>query len=106
MDTTSSSDSASAGVVAAMAALGIVWFVVIIALCAFMVWVYWKIFSKAGFNGAMSLLMLVPIANLVAILLLAFSRWPIEDELARLRGGGRPTTPPGPIGGPPATTTV
>jgi hypothetical protein len=89
-----------------MAALGIVWFIVIIALCAFMVWVYWKIFSKAGFNGAMSLLMLVPIANLVAILLLAFSRWPIEDELARLKGGGRPMPPPGSIGGPPATTTV
>jgi hypothetical protein len=54
----------------------------------------------------MSLLMLVPIANLVAILLLAFSRWPIEDELDRLRGGGRPAAPPGSIGGPPATTTV
>jgi hypothetical protein len=42
---------------------------------------FWKIFEKAGFPPALSLLMLVPIANLVAIYFVAFAPWPV--------GGGR-----------------
>jgi energy-coupling factor transporter transmembrane protein EcfT len=38
----------------------------------------WKIASKAGYHGAWSLLMLVPIANLVVYLVFAFSEWPLE----------------------------
>lgn len=47
--------------------------------------IWWKIFSKAGYSGALSLLMLVPIANLIVILYLAFSTWPIQRELEQLR---------------------
>ena len=36
---------------------------------------YWKIFSKAGFSGALSLLMLVPLANLIVLYVVAFSDW-------------------------------
>jgi hypothetical protein len=62
----------------------------------FFIFVYWKIFSKAGFNGAMSLLLLVPIANLVVICMLAFGKWPVHEELERLRmsGGGVPPYQP------------
>jgi uncharacterized membrane protein YhaH (DUF805 family) len=49
--------------------------------------IYWRIFSKAGYSGALGLLMFIPIANLIAILILAFGTWPIEEELRRLRGG-------------------
>ncbi|KCZ89010.1 MULTISPECIES: hypothetical protein [Hyphomonas] len=42
---------------------------------------YWKIWSKAGFNGAWSLLMLVPLVNLIAFLYLAFAEWPIHKRL-------------------------
>lgn len=48
--------------------------------------VWWRIFAKAGYSGAMGLLMFVPIANVIVLLILAFGRWPIEDELDRLRG--------------------
>jgi len=34
---------------------------------------YWKIFSKAGFSGWLSLLMLVPVANLMVLYVVAFS---------------------------------
>lgn len=51
----------------------------------FAIIVYWKIFSKAGYSGAMSLLMLVPIANLIALCILAFGEWPIYRELNHLR---------------------
>jgi hypothetical protein len=37
---------------------------------------FWQIFSKAGYSGWLSLLMLVPFVNLVALYGLAFSDWP------------------------------
>ena len=38
---------------------------------------FWKICSKAGFPGALSLLMLVPIANIILLFYIAFSEWPV-----------------------------
>jgi hypothetical protein len=62
--------------------------IVIIAIMAFTIWVYWRIFVKAGYNGALSLLNLVPgVGPLICMVILAFGRWPIEDELAALRAG-------------------
>jgi len=43
---------------------------------------YWKVFSKAGFPGALGLLMLIPLANIVAMFYLAFAAWPVHRELA------------------------
>ncbi len=37
---------------------------------------FWMIFSKAGFPGALALLMLVPVINMVMIFYLAFADWP------------------------------
>lgn len=37
---------------------------------------FWKIFSKAGFPGALSLLTLIPIVNMLTIYFLAFAKWP------------------------------
>jgi hypothetical protein len=37
---------------------------------------FWKICEKAGFNGALGLLMLVPIANVILPLYVAFAKWP------------------------------
>ena len=49
----------------------------------------WKIFSKTGNSGALSLLMLVPLVGIAVWLWLAFSEWPIERELAALKGRQR-----------------
>lgn len=38
----------------------------------------WRIASKAGYSGAWSLLLLVPIINLVVIWIFAFMRWPAQ----------------------------
>ncbi|MCB9136761.1 MAG: hypothetical protein H6642_00275 [Caldilineaceae bacterium] len=38
---------------------------------------FWKIFAKAGYNGALSLLMIVPLVNLIMLFFLAFADWPI-----------------------------
>jgi len=49
---------------------------------------FWKICTKAGFPGALSLLMLLPIANVILLFYLAFAEWPA------LQGqGGRSQNP-------------
>ncbi len=59
---------------------------IMLAVVAFAVLVWWKIFSKAGYPGALGLLMLVPLVNLGMMAFLAFARWPIQEELERHRG--------------------
>jgi hypothetical protein len=49
---------------------------------------FWQIFKKAGFNPALSILMLVPIANIIIIFYLAFAEWPA------MRKGQPPQVPP------------
>ena len=55
----------------------------------------WRIFAKAGYNGALSLLNFIPgVGPLICMIILAFGRWPIEDQLAALQGGApRPPAP-------------
>ena len=65
----------------------------------FAVIIYWRIFSKAGYSGALSLLMFVPIANIIVLCVLAFGNWPIYKELNYLRqqvaqGQRNPNSPP------------
>jgi TRAP-type C4-dicarboxylate transport system permease small subunit len=51
---------------------------------------FWKIFSKAGFSGVLSILMIIPIVNLFMIFYLAFAEWPALKN----RPGGTPQQPP------------
>ncbi len=41
---------------------------------------FWFIFSKAGYSGWLSLLIVVPIINIVTLYFLAFSTWPSQRE--------------------------
>ena len=56
-----------------------------VAMLVLYVVIWWKIFSKAGYSGAMGLLMLLPIVNFIMPLVLAFGQWPIHRELAALK---------------------
>ncbi len=48
-----------------------------LAILAFAIYCWWRICSKAGFSGAMSLLLLIPgIGPIILILMLAFGDWP------------------------------
>jgi len=49
-----------------------------------------KIFTKAGYSSWMGLLMVVPIANLIVFLSLAFTDWPV---LVRLRAAASQNAP-------------
>jgi hypothetical protein len=43
---------------------------------------YWKIFKKAGFAPALSLLTLVPLVNVIVPFFLAFAEWPALKKSA------------------------
>ena len=61
--------------------------IVLLLIFAVMVVVWYHIFSKAGYSGALAVLMLVPLINVVTAIWFALSRWPVLEELQRLRGG-------------------
>lgn len=89
----------SASAATFVAGLFIGYGIVILALIAFSIWVYWRIFTKAGYNGALSLLNFVPgVGPLICMIILAFGRWPIEDQLAAAlgRSGTLPSAAPPP----------
>ena len=46
---------------------------------------FWKIFSKAGYPGIMSIMMLVPLLNIIMVFFLGFAEWPVLKELAAAR---------------------
>ena len=94
-------DHNNAATGAFLATFFLVYGIVLLAIVAFTIWVYWRIFAKAGYNGAMSLLNFIPgVGQLICMIILAFGRWPIEDELDALRAGSpvRPMPPPAPPG--------
>jgi uncharacterized membrane protein YhaH (DUF805 family) len=85
---------AAAGLVATFF---LIYAVVFIGVIVFMIWIFWRIFEKAGFSGALALLNLIPgIGHLICLLILAFSRWPVEDELAAVAHAVPPPMPPTP----------
>jgi hypothetical protein len=44
----------------------------------------WRIVGKAGYPGVLALLVFIPLVNLIALYVFAFSEWPLER-----RAGGR-----------------
>ena len=56
-----------------MIGVHLVWMLV---MAAIVVIPFWRICSKAGYPGWLSLLILIPLVNLVFLYVLAFSEWP------------------------------
>lgn len=50
--------------------------ILILLMIAFYVIPFWQICKKAGFRPWLSLLLLVPLINALALYYLAFARWP------------------------------
>ena len=69
-----------------------------LVMIALVVYIWGTIFKKAGYSFWMALLMFIPLVNLIWLLIFAFSKWPIQQELEALQGrtGGFPVSmPPG-----------
>ena len=54
--------------------------IMMLIFAALIVIPFWSIFTKAGFSGWSSLLMAVPIVNVITLYFLAFSSWPIHRK--------------------------
>jgi len=65
-----------------LVAFGILMGLIVVAIKVF---IFCKIFSKAGYCWALGLLMLVPIVNIVMPFMLALGDWPIRKELRLLK---------------------
>jgi len=52
---------------------------------AIKVLIFCKISSKAGYSWALGLLMLLPIADIILAVFLAFADWPIQKQLRKLK---------------------
>ena len=72
---------------APVASLALILFIVLMVLAVVVVSVFlWcRIFSKTDYSWAMGLIVLVPFGNLIVILILAFSDWPVLKELSILK---------------------
>lgn len=67
-------DAAAAGLLAGFAC---VYIVLVVCITAFFLFCLWRIFSKAGYSGAMALLALIPgLGPLICLCILAFGHWP------------------------------
>jgi hypothetical protein len=56
-------------------------FVLFFSILPVIVW--WKICSRVGFSGALGLLMLVPIANIILPFYVAFASWPALEQASK-----------------------
>ena len=59
-----------------MNGLGIAEIIVILFIGVIFILPFWKIFTKAGFPGWLSLLLMLPIANIIILFYIAFAEWP------------------------------
>lgn len=84
----SDSSSTFAGLMAGGFLLTILIFGLVVT--ALFVWLFWRVFEKAGYSGATGLLCLIPsVGPIVCMIILAFGTWPNE----RTAWGPPPTMP-------------
>jgi glucan phosphoethanolaminetransferase (alkaline phosphatase superfamily) len=77
----SNSDAGTSALAGAFAAFGFIWLLVCLGLLILGLVINWKIAEKAGFSGAASLLMLIPLVNLIVLIYFAFTEWPIQRAM-------------------------
>ncbi len=51
------------------------------AVFLFKLFLWWRVFSKAGYSGAFALLLLVPFGVFIMLCILAFSTWPTAKKI-------------------------
>jgi len=74
-----STDQTSAQMLAMVSAMMGTILIIALAFAVLTVWLFWRIFAKAGFNGALGLLCLIPsFGFIICIIILAFGEWPSQ----------------------------
>lgn len=91
-----------------MAAFMMLFSVIALAGAAVQVWLFFRVFAKAGYNGWWGLLCLIPgIGLFVSLVVLAFDTWPIHRAAAAAPGvQAAPVAPAAPAAAPAAEPPV
>ena len=77
-----------------MAGMGVAFLLIGILITAFFVFIFWRVFVKAGMSGPLALLVLIPgVGWLIALCILAFGEWRVVPA-ASLYASGTPGYPP------------
>ena len=56
-----------------------------LAMAILFIVIWWRILKKVGWPSPLAFLMMVPLANTILPICLAFSKWPVLQELEELR---------------------
>lgn len=75
------SDANIAAAVAPFVIFGTIFMIFATIAFFFKLFLYWKIFSKAGYSGAFALLILAPFGSLIMLCILAFGNWPLTHPV-------------------------
>ena len=55
-----------------------IFLIFILACLSFVIFLFWRIFAKAGYSGAMAFLLLIPgVGSLIVLCILAFGQWKV-----------------------------
>ena len=82
-------------------------FLLVLVFLAFTIYCLWRIFTKAGLSGALSLLIFVPgIGGLIVLCILAFMDWKVVPVPSLYPGLQPYPPPPPPPAYPPAPPTL
>jgi hypothetical protein len=65
--------------------IGLPEILVVLIVGGLLLFLFWKVFTKAGYPGYFALAMFIPIVNLALWCFLAFAEWPVLKELKALR---------------------
>ena len=65
---------------AMMISMGAFGFIMPLIFAAVIIIPFWFIFSKAGYSKWLSILMVIPIVNIIMLYFLAFSDWPNQHD--------------------------
>lgn len=78
-DTTQYSASEAEAMAAVAGMMSVMW-IVALALLVFSIILNWRIVSKAGYSGALSLLLLIPLVGFIMYIWFAFAEWPVQKK--------------------------
>ena len=56
---------------------------VILLFGSFLIYAWWKLFTKAGYEGWQCVLIIIPIVNIITFLYYTFAEWPITKRLKK-----------------------
>lgn len=74
--------------------ISLVMLILFLGFYILMGWIWWRIFKKAGYHGALGILCLIPVANIIMTAILAFKEWPISKAAS---GEVKPSSLPTPL---------